>query len=261
MSHRYSKATNRYMKDFDENKESTIIEDFDTNSLFGWAMSQPLSERGFKWVKNKSKFTSDFILDYDVYSDVGYIFETTIRYPEELHGKHKNLSFLPQKEKINKCQKLIYNVKGNEKYVVHIRALKQVLEYVLVLEEVHRVIKFNQKAWLKPYIDLNTELRKNANNESDKDFFKLMNNLVFGKTMENVRNYIDVKLVKTNKRRIQLVSEPNYNSAKYFSEDLVVIEINKTSIKMNKAIYLGQSVLDISKTLMYEFWYGYLKPK
>ena len=258
MSHRYSKATNRYMKDFDENKESTIIEDFDTNSLFGWAMSQPLSERGFKWVKNKSKFTSDFILDYDVYSDVGYNFEATIRFPKKLHGKHKNLPFLPQKEKINNCEKLICNVKDKEKHVVHIRALKQALEYELVLEKVHRVITLNQKAWLKTYIDLNTELRKN---ESDKDFFKLMNNLVFGKTMENVRNYIDVKLVKTNKRRIQLVSEPNYNSAKYFSEDLVVIEINKTSIKMNKTIYLGQSVLDISKTLMYEFWYGYLKPK
>ena len=111
MSHQYSKANNRYMKDFDENKESTYIQYFDANNLYGWAMSQPLSVGGFKWVKNKSKFTSDFILDYDVYSDVGYIFETTIRYPEELHGKHKNLSFLPQKEKINNCQKPICNVK------------------------------------------------------------------------------------------------------------------------------------------------------
>ena len=135
------------------------------------------------------------------------------------------------------------------------------MEYGLVLEKVHRVIKFNQKSWLKPYIDLNTELRKNANNESDKDFFKLMNNSVFGKTMENVRNYRDIKLVRTNSRRNQLVSEPNYHSTKYFSEDLIAIEMNKTNIKMNKPIYLGQSILDISKTLMYEFWYGYLKPK
>ena len=98
--------------------------------------------------------------------------------------------------------------------------MKQELKYGLELEKVHRVIKFKQKAWLKPYIDLNTELRKNANNESDKDFFKLMNNSVFGKTMENVRNYRDIKLVRTNKRRNQLVSEPNYYSTKYFSEDL-----------------------------------------
>ena len=108
---------------------------------------------------------------------------------------------------------------------------------------------------------MNTELRKNANNESDKDFFKLMNNSVFDKTMENVRNYRNIKLVRTNKRRNQLVSESNYHSTKYFPENLVAIEMNKTNIKMNKPIYLGQSILDISKTLMYEFWYDYLKPK
>ena len=108
---------------------------------------------------------------------------------------------------------------------------------------------------------MNTELRKNANNESDKDFFELMNSPVFGKTMENVRNYRNIKLVRTNKRRNQLVSEPNYHFTKYFSENLITIEMNKTNIKVNKPIYLGQSVLNISKKLTYEFWYGYLKLK
>ena len=207
VSQRYSKANNRYMKDFDENKESAYIQCFDANNLYGWAMSQPLLVSGFKWVKNKSRFAVVFIFNYDVYSDVGYIFEAAIIYPEKIHGEHKDIPFLAQKEKVNKCQKLICSVKDKGKYVIHIRALKQALKYGLVLEEVHRVIKFNQKAWLKPYIDLNTELRKNANNESDKDFFKLMNNSVFGKTMENVRNYRDIKLVRTNKRRNQLVPE------------------------------------------------------
>ena len=261
VSHRYSKANNKYMNDFDKNTESTYIQYFGANNLYGWAMWQLLPVSGFKQVKNKSKFTTDFILNYDVYSDVGCIFQATIRYPEKIHGEQKDLPFLPQKEKINKCQKLICSIEDKEKYVVHIKVLKQALKYGLVLEEVHSVIKFNQKAWLKPYIDLNTELRKNANNESDKDFFKLMNNSVFGKTMENVRNYRDIKLVRTNSRRNQLVSEPNYHSTKYFSEDLIAIEMNKTNIKMNKPIYLGQSILDISKTLMYEFWYEYLKPK
>ena len=109
-------------------------------------MSQPLPGSGFKWVKNKSKFTSGFILNYDVYSDVGYIFEATIKYPEILPGKHNDVPFLPQKEKVNKFEKLICNVRDKEKYVVHIRALKQSLKYGLVLEEVHSVIKFNQKA-------------------------------------------------------------------------------------------------------------------
>ena len=134
--------------------------------------------------------------------------------------------YLIKKRLIN-AKKLICSIYGKEKYVVHIRTLKQALKYGLELEKMHRAIEFNQKASLKPYIDLNTELRKNANNESDKNFFKLMNNPVFGKTMENVRNYGDIKLARTNKRRKQLVSEPNYHSTKYFSEDLIAMELIK----------------------------------
>ena len=88
-----------------------------------------------------------------------------------------------------------------------------------------------------------------------------MNNSVFGKTMENVRKHRDIKLVATNKRRNQLVSEPNYHTTKWFSENLLATEREKTKVKMNKPIYLGLSILDISKTLMYEFWYEYIKPK
>ena len=107
---------------------------------------------------------------------------------------------------------------------------------------------------------MNTKLRKEAKNEFEKDFFKLMNNSVFGKTMENVRKHRDIKLVTTEKR-IKLVSEPNYHTTKQFSENLVAIEMKKTSVKMNKPLYLGMSILDISKTLMYEFWYDYIKPR
>ena len=105
----------------------------------------------------------------------------------------------------------------------------------------HRVIQFNQKAWLKPYIDMNTELRKEAKNDFEKDFFKLMNNAVFGKTMENVRKHRDIKLVTTDKRRNQLVSEPNYHTTKYFSENLIAIEMKKRKVKMNKLIYFGMT--------------------
>ena len=120
---------------------------------------------------------------------------------------------------------------------------------------------FNQEAWLKPHIDMNTELRKKAKNEFEKDFFKLMNNAVFGKTMENVRKDRDIKLVTTDKRRNQLVTEPNYHAIKYFSEKLLAIEMKKTKVKMNNPIYFGLSILEISKILMYEFWYDYMKPK
>ena len=108
---------------------------------------------------------------------------------------------------------------------------------------------------------MNKELRKEAKNDFEKDFFKLMNNSVFGKTMENVRKHRDIKLVKTGKRRLKLVSEPNYHMTKHFSENLIAIEMKKTKIKMNKPIYLGASILDISKTLMYKLWYDYLKAK
>ena len=108
---------------------------------------------------------------------------------------------------------------------------------------------------------MNTRLTKEAQNDFEKDFFKLMNNSVFGKTMENVRNHRNIKLVTTNKQRSKLASEPNYHSTKYISKDLLIMEMKKTEVKMNKPIYLGQAILDISKTLMYEFWYNYIKPK
>ena len=141
------------------------------------------------------------IKNYDENSDKGYILKVDVEYPKKLFNLHKDLPFLPKREKINKCKKLICSIEDKEKYVVHIRALKQALNHGLKLKKVHRVIQFNQKAWLKPYIDMNTKLRKEAKNEFEEDFFKLMNNSVFGKTVENVTNYKDMKLVTTEKRR------------------------------------------------------------
>ena len=124
-------------------------------------------------------------------------------------------------------------------YVVHIRSLKQALNHGPILKKVHRVIQFNQEAWLKPYFDMNTDLRKQAKSDFERDFFKLMNNAIFGKTMENVRKHRDIKLVTADKRRNRLVSEPNYHTTKWFSEKLLAIEMKKTKVKMNKPIYLG----------------------
>ena len=255
--HRYAKANNKYMKNYDENKESSYIQYLDANNLYGWAMSQKLTVNNFNWVKNKLKKDEKFIKNYDEDSDKGYIFEVDVEYPRRLHDLHSDLPFLPERMKIDKCKKLVCNLRNKKNYVVHINSLKQALHYELKLEKVHRVPEFNQEAWLKPYIDMNTELRKVASNDFEKDFYKLMNNAVFGKTMENVRKHRDIKLVKTDKKRSKLVSEPNYHISKYLS----IIEMNKTRVKMNKPIYLGLSILDISKILMYEFWYDYMKPK
>ena len=163
--------------------------------------------------------------------------------------------------KIDKCKKVVCNLRNKKKYIVHIKSLKQALNHGLKLKKVYRIIEFKQEAWLKPYIDMNIELRKLAKIDFDNDFFKLMNNAVFGKTMENIRKLRDIKLVTTDKRRNKLVSEPNYHTMNYISEYLSIIEMNKTKVKMNKSIYLGLSILEISKLLMYEFWYDYMKPK
>ena len=162
---------------------------------------------------------------------------------------------------INKCKKLVYSVQDKENYVVHIRALKQALITSIILKKVHRVIEFRQEAWLKPYIDMNTEERKNAKNEFEKYFFKLMNNSVFVKTMENVKNHRDIKIVTTNKQRNKFASELNYHTTKRISKNLLIMEMKKVEVKMNKPIYLGQAILDISRTLMQEFWHEYIKPK
>ena len=143
------------------------------------------------------------------------------------------------------------SIDDKENYVIHISALKQALNHGLILKEVHRVIEFRQEAWLKPYSDMNTKLRTDAKNDFEKDFFKLMNNSVFGKTTENVRNHREIKLVTTNERKNKLVSEPNYHTTMQFSENLMAIELKKKTVTvMNKPIYLGQAILDISKTLM-----------
>ena len=184
-----------------------------------------------------------------------------VKYPKRLHELHSDLPFLPERMKVNKCKKLVCNLFNKKKYVVHINALKQALNHGLKFKKIHRVIEFNQETWLKPYIDMNTKLRKAAKNDFEKDLFKLMNNSVFGKTMENIRKHRDIKLVTTDKKRSKLVSEPNYHTINLISEDLSIIEMKKTKVKMNKPIYLGLSILEISKTLMYEFWYDYMKPK
>ena len=129
------------------------------------------------------------------------------------------------------------------------------------MRKVRRVIQFNQEDWLKPYIDMNIKLRKVVKKDFEKDLFKLMNNSLFGKTMENVRKHRDIKLVTTDEKRNKLVLEPNYHTTKLFSENVLAIEMKKTKVKMNKPVYSGMSILDISKILMYKFWYDYFKPK
>ena len=155
--YRHAKANNKYMKNFDKNIPSSYLQYSDANNLYGWAMSEKLPVNDFKWIETNdlSTFNENFIKNYDENSDTRYILEVDVEYPENLHKLRRDLPFLPERIKINKCSKLICTLYNKENYVIHIRAPKQALNHGLVLKKVHRIIKFYQEAWLKPYIDMN----------------------------------------------------------------------------------------------------------
>ena len=177
--HSYAEANNKYMKNYDKNKKSSFLIYVDANNLNGWAMSKKLPVDGFKWVDDLSMFTEDFIKSCDEEGDAGYLLVVDIEYPKTLRMLHSDSPFLPEKMKINKCPKLVCNVTDKENYSIHIVALKQALNHGLKLIKAHSVISFRQEALLKPYIDLNTELRKNAKIEFEKYFYKLKINSIW----------------------------------------------------------------------------------
>ena len=246
--HTYANANNKYMKNYDSTKESIYIMYLDANNLYGWAMSKKLPIDNFKWETDLSKFTSDFIKNYDEESDIGYLLFIDAIYSKNLYEEHSDLPFLPIK-----TDKLYSNLRDKKYYSINIFALKQAMNHGIEFEKVHKVITFRQGAWLKPHIDLNTELRIKSANDFEKDFYKLCINSAFGKTMENVRKHRDIKLVTNDQKRGILASEPNYHSTKYISDDLLIMEMKKREVYMNKPIYLGQAILDLTKMLMYEF--------
>ena len=156
-SYRYAKASNKYIKNYDKNRESSYLEYVDANNLYGFAMSKKLPRDGFKWVDDLSILTEDFIKNYDEEGDTGYLFVVDEEYPKNLHKLHSDLHFLSERMKTNKRDKLVCNLNDQENYPVHILALKQALNHGLKLKKVHSVIECRHEYWLKPYIDLNTD--------------------------------------------------------------------------------------------------------
>ena len=182
-------------------------------------------------------------------------------YPKELHDYHNDLPFMCGKMKINGVEKLVPNLYYKKKYVIHIKALKQAIDHGLVIEKIQRCIEFKQSAWMKEYIDFNTRLRTEANNDFEKDFYKLINYFVFGKTMENIRKHRNMKLVNNEEEYLKNVMKPNFKSVTLLGPDLMSCEMGKVRVAMNEPVYLGQAILDLSKTIMYEFHYNYMIPK
>ena len=241
-----------------KNKESLHIQCLDINNLYIWEISQKLAVNNLERIKDTSQFKKYFISNYNKEIDEGYFLEVNFQYLEKSYELHNDLPFLPKRMKIEKVENLVANLHDKTECVLHIRNLKQALNHGLRLKKVHRVIKLNQNAWLKRYIDMNTE---KVENDFEHNFFKLMNNAVFGKTMRNLRKHRDIKVVTIERKRNYLVSELNYHSKKLFTEKLLVKEIKKTEILMIKPVCFGLSILELSKILMYEFWYDYVKQK
>ncbi|KAJ8973246.1 hypothetical protein NQ317_005459 [Molorchus minor] len=258
---RFSQANNKYLDDYDSNKPSTYLMYFDVNNLYGWAMSQPLPSEGFQW--------SDTNIDVTTVPDdgeIGYILEVDLEYPETLHDLHKDLPLCAEHRTPpnSKFPKLMTTLYPKDRYVIHYRNLKQALQHGLKLIRIHKVLKFKQSTWLKSYIDLNTSLRAKAESDFEKNNFKLMNNAVFGKSMQNVRKHRIVKLVNKWEGRYgakNLIASPNFESRSIFSDTLMAIEMKKSHIVFDKPLYVGMAILDISKTCVYEFHYDYMLQK
>ena len=278
IANRHGKANNKYMKDYNKDKPSKYIMYLDANNLYGWAMSQYLPTGGFRWMTQKQIDKTNLAL-YKEDSKKGLIIEVDLEYPKELHDLHNDYPLAAEKIKVEKemlskyCKKisdeykistglvykLIPTLSNKEKYVLHYRNLQLYLDLGLKISKVHRVLEFDQSPWLKQYIDYNTEKRKNAKNDFEKDFFKLMNNSVFGTTMENLRKRVDVRLVTDEKKLLNLTSKPTYVSSKIFNENLVAVHKIKETLTLNRPAYVGMCILDLSKTLMYDFHYKYIK--
>ena len=262
ISNRYGKANNKYMKDYNKKEASKYLMYVDANNLYGCAMSEKLPVHSFKWMSNQeieNIFNNRIV---QVWEKTPCILEVDLEYPEELHDLHNDYPLCPERVECDRgVKKLIPNLRHKNNYVIHYKNLIQCLRLGMKLKKIHRGIKFIESAFLKPYIDKNTSLRTQAKNNFEKDFFKLMNNSVFGKTMENIRNRVNVKLVDAGEQFKKLSAKPNYNSRKIFNENLVSVHMKKTSLTMNKPVYLGMSILDLSKIIMFDFHYKYIKPK
>ena len=248
--------------EYDKSKPTKYLQYLDANNLYGWAMSQPLPTGGFHWVEfRKDRSPKTIVEELVVKKDYGYLLEVDVAYPKELHDYHNDLPFMCTKMKINRVEKLVPNLYYKHKYVIHIKAFKQAIDHGLVLKRIHRCLEFKQSAWMKEYIDFNTRLRTAAKNDFEKDFYKLMNNSVFGKTMENIRKHRNIKLVNNEEEYLKNVMKPNFKSGTLLGPDLMGCEMGKVRVVMNKPVYLGQAILDLSKTIMYEFHYDYMIPK
>jgi hypothetical protein len=273
ISNRFARANNPYLKpeDYDKTKPNSYICYLDANNLYGWAMSQYLPYEKFRFMSDEEIEQLDVTTVPDD-AETGYVLECDLEYPRGLHDLHNDYPLAPEHMTINESmlspfctsmnanhvftEKLIGSLQTKIKYKVHYRNLKLYLSLGMKLIKVHRVVVFKQKPWLKSYIELNTRLRQMAKSEFEKDFFKLMNNACFGKSMENVRNRRTVEIVGDPTKFRKLIAKPQTEQFLIINEDMVLVDRMKKEVLLNKPIYVGFTVLDVSKLLIFDYHYN-----
>ena len=276
---RYARANNPRVEGHDPEKPTSHILYLDANNLYGWGMSQALPTGGFRWVEDCEQLAKT-IGAHPADDAEGFILEVDLEYPEDLRDAHNGYPLAPERMVVQKgwmseyqhnllgvgvapteVEKLVPNLRHKERYVLHYRNLQLYVSLGMRLKKVHRALRFDQSPWMEPYIRMNTELRKKATNAFEKDLYKLMNNSVFGKTMENLRRRVDVKLVRANEddKFRRLIASPAFARANVFDDGLAAIQVHKSRLVLNRPVYVGMSILDLSKSLMYDFYYNQLK--
>ena len=279
ISQRYASANNPFVDGYDEDETRRYITYLDANSLYARAQCEPLPVGNFRFL------THDEIEKFDLLSikadaDVGYIIECDLLYPSKLHDAHNDYplaaehltvtydmlspyikSLLDPKKPWKPSKKLIPNLMDKTKYVCHYRNLQLYVKYGLVIAKVHRILSFSQKPWLRPWIQMCNEQRRTARSVFESDLAKLQANATFGKTLEQVRNHVNVRLIADENKLLKAVSKVSFRRSEIVNENLVMVRAARNKIKLNKPIAVGFSILELSKLIMYEFYYGYLKTK
>lgn len=293
ISNKYAKANNPLVDMHDPSLPKTWIQYLDANALYASTMSMPLPTGGFRWM-TASEIDRFEIMNIPIDGSMGYVLEVDLQYPDELHDLHSDLPLAPEHMTVEddqlspytkalyhnlhylhekddnsetpslhrpRTRKLVPNLFQKDRYIVHIRNLQMYLNLGLRVLKIHRIVEFEQSSWLKPYIAFNAERRRLSKSKSESNFFKLMPNSFFGKTSEDLRKRIDFKLVHQHEKFIKEISKSSFKGFRIFSDNLVGIEHAKVRLHLNKPIYTGFCILDMSKTIIYDFHYNHMKKK
>uniref|UniRef100_A0A0K8SU06 DNA-directed DNA polymerase n=1 Tax=Lygus hesperus TaxID=30085 RepID=A0A0K8SU06_LYGHE len=244
---------------YDSQKPHNFIMYVDVNNLYGWSMSNPLPYGGFQWVEDVSSLD---LLNLPPNGELGWIYDVDISYPASLHDAHSNLPFFPESMKPpgSRVNKLLTTLYDKTHYVTHFVNLQQGIKAGLIISKIHRVLQFKQSKWLEPYMNYNTNLRAQSSSAFDKDYYKLANNSVFGRSMMNKRNFKDFKLVTTEEKLMKYVNQPNFNDRFIFAENLIGVHMDRKRVLFDMPIYVGFAILELSKSWMCHLFYDRLRP-